>query len=70
MILGEDSQRVVDALASLPQEQRDVIVLRLHAEMTFRQIARLCDMPLATAQSRYRYGIGKLRSMLDEEVHP
>jgi RNA polymerase sigma-70 factor (ECF subfamily) len=70
MILSEEALRVVNALGSIPPEQREAIVLHLHGEMSFRQISELCDVPLATIQSRYRYGISKLRSILDEEVHP
>jgi RNA polymerase sigma-70 factor (ECF subfamily) len=66
-ILAEDSQRINDALARLPYEQREVITLHLKAEMKFRQIASLQNESINTIQSRYRYGLEKLRSLLDEE---
>ena len=70
LILDEQSRRLLDALARIPQEQREAVVLHLQGDMTFRQIAELCEVPAATIQSRYRYGLKKLRSILDGEVRP
>ena len=56
------------ALGDLPYEQREVIVLRLHGQMRFRQIAALQEVSLKTVQSRYRYGLEKLRALLSSEV--
>jgi DNA-directed RNA polymerase specialized sigma24 family protein len=36
--------------------------------LKFRQIAKLQKVSIKTAQSRYRYGLDKLRSILDGEV--
>jgi len=52
----------------LPYEQREVITLRLHGGMRFRQIARLQEVSVNTVQGRYRYGLSKLRSLLDSKV--
>ena len=52
------------ALDELPQEQREVVVLKLWQELTFDEISRICGIPLNTAASRYRYGIDKLRGLL------
>lgn len=57
-------QRLSDALAGLPPEQRAVIHLKLWEGMTFDRIAALLDIPLNTAASRYRYGVDKLRGLL------
>ena len=66
----ETGQLVRRALAALPNEQRDVIVLRMQAELTFREIAAMLDIPENTAQSRFRYGMEKLKSLLDRELKP
>ncbi|MHC4646813.1 MAG: RNA polymerase sigma factor [Planctomycetota bacterium] len=66
-MLAEDSRRVNDALARLPYEQREVITLHLKGGMKFRQIASLQNESINTVQSRYRYGLEKLRSLLNEE---
>lgn len=55
------------ALAELPEEQRETIVLHLQSKLPFREIARLKEVSINTAMSRYRYGLDKLRSTLDGE---
>ena len=67
-VRSEQLQKLSRAIAELPYEQREVIVLRLHGEMRFRQIAGLQNISIKTAQSRYRYGLDKLRSILNGEV--
>ena len=64
LVVTEQATRVFEALAKLPAEQREVIGLHLHGQMTFRQIARELDLSINTVQSRYRYGIEKLRALL------
>ncbi|MDY0356418.1 MAG: RNA polymerase sigma factor [Sedimentisphaerales bacterium] len=56
------------ALEALPCEQREAIVLRLHADMKFREIARFQNVSIKTALSRYAYGLDKLRSRLNGEA--
>jgi RNA polymerase sigma-70 factor (ECF subfamily) len=68
LICREELQRVVEALALLPGEQREAVTLRLQAEMKFREIARFQNVPVKTAMSRYRCGLLKMRSLLDGEV--
>ena len=55
------------AMTELPYEQRETIVLHLQSKLPFREIARLRRISVNTALSRYRYGLGKLRSMLNGE---
>lgn len=64
----EELRRLADALAVLPYEQREVIVLHLQGDQTFRAIAAMQGESINTVQSRYRYGIDKLRSILNGEV--
>ena len=52
------------ALDQLPAEQREIVVLKLWEERTFDEISRICDIPLNTAASRYRYALDKLRTLL------
>ena len=56
------------ALAELPDEQREVIVLHIHGQMRFRIIAKSLDISVNTVKGRYRYGIRKLRSILNGEI--
>ncbi len=64
LIVSEESTRVFEALAQLPAEQREVIALRIRGQQTFREIAGQLDLSINTVQSRYRYGIEKLRTLL------
>ncbi len=67
-IFDEELRRLADALALLPYEQREVVVLHLKGDLTFREIAAVQGGSINTVQSRYRYGIEKLRSLLNGEV--
>jgi RNA polymerase sigma factor (sigma-70 family) len=67
---SEISSRLQAALAQLPAEQRETIVMHLHADMSFRAIAAATEVSLRTAQSRYRYGLDRLRTLLDGHVEP
>lgn len=64
LIVTERSIQVFEALAKLPAEQREVISLHLHGQMRFREIADELNLSINTVQSRYRYGIEKLRALL------
>ncbi len=60
----EEEARLRGALATFPHEQREAIVLHLQGQLTFREIARQQGVSINTVQSRYRYGLGKLRVLL------
>ncbi len=67
VILTEESIKISRALAQIPYEQREAVVLHLHGDMKFREIARSQAVSTKTIQSRYRYGLDKLRSILNSE---
>lgn len=67
-ISAEESQRIGDAMAQLPYQQREVIILHLQAGMKFKAIAESLRVSINTIQARYRYGMDKMRSMLNSEV--
>jgi RNA polymerase sigma-70 factor (ECF subfamily) len=68
LVYSERCERLSRALAELPYEQREVVVLKVKQEMTLRQIAELQGVSIGTAHGRYRYGMEKLRALLDGEV--
>ena len=68
LVFSEYAGRLSAALDGLPQEQREAIVLRLTADMKFRDIARLQGISVNTALGRYRYGLQKLRASLNGEA--
>jgi len=65
---SEELNKLRNAVQELPYEQREAIALRLHGSLRFRQIAKLQNVSTKTAQSRYRYGLDKLRSTMNGEV--
>ncbi len=67
-ILSEETARLNGAIAELPEEQREVVLLRLKANLKFRDIARLQQTSISTVLGRYRYGLDRLRATLNGEV--
>jgi len=67
-VCNEELQQLRVAMERLPYEQREVVLLHTKGTMKFRQIARLQNVSIKTVQSRYRYGLNKLRSLLNSEI--
>ncbi len=68
VMFDEQLQRLTWALAQLPFQQREILLLHVHARMKFREIAKLSGESINTLKGRYRYGLDKLRSLLNSEV--
>jgi len=66
-VLNDQMRLLGEAVAQLPAEQREVVVLRVDTGLGFRQIARMQNVSLYTVQGRYRYGMRRLRSLLNGE---
>ena len=64
----EQNECVMTALGTLPYEQREVVVLHLQGNLTFKKIAQLQKISAKTTESRFRYGINKLKSLLQDQV--
>lgn len=64
------SDRVRGALASLPPEQREVIVLSFYRGLTQAEIAARTSAPLGTVKGRARLAMARLREILGDEVAP
>jgi RNA polymerase sigma-70 factor (ECF subfamily) len=67
-IFGEELKSMGGALAKLPQEQREAVVLRLCGGMRFHAIARMQGVSINTVQGRYRYGLDKLKTLLNGDL--
>ena len=65
---SERRQWIQAALQRLAPDEREAIVLRLYAGLTFSQIAQVTAEPLATVASRYRRSLAKLRPALEKVV--
>jgi RNA polymerase sigma-70 factor (ECF subfamily) len=68
LMCSEQFNLVSRAMEELPAEQREAVTLHLYGDMPFREIAEWQKTSIKTVQSRYRYGLDRLRSFLDGEV--
>jgi len=68
LVDNEESKRLINALNLLAPEQREVIVLHLRGGMRFTEISRLQQVSVNTVKGRYRYGVEKLKSILNGQV--
>jgi len=67
---AERRAAVAAALDTLPEAQREVLVMKVWGGLTFPQIAAALGVPADTAASRFRYALAKLREKLAEESIP
>ena len=67
MIQGQSHDRVRKMLDMLPEDQKEVIVMRHYADLSFKEIAKLTDCSINTALGRMRYGLINLRKMMIEK---
>lgn len=65
VMAGEARRRVGRCLSDLPHEQREVFLLRMHSDMTFRAIAELTGAPLSTVINRMRDALVKLNQAME-----
>ncbi|MFH1377232.1 MAG: RNA polymerase sigma factor [Planctomycetota bacterium] len=57
------------SLQSLPDDQREAIVLKIDGDLTFDELGKALGVNASTAASRYRYGIAKLRERIKDQRH-
>jgi RNA polymerase sigma factor (sigma-70 family) len=67
MMTEQTSDKVRRMIDMLPEDQREVIILRHYADLSFKEIAQLSDCSINTALGRMRYGLLNLRKMLTEK---
>jgi RNA polymerase sigma-70 factor (ECF subfamily) len=61
------SRAVAAAVESLPQEQREVVVLKEYQGLTFLEIAQALDVPISTVKTRLYRGLSLLRQRLERQ---
>lgn len=67
MMQRQSHDRVRQMLDLLPADQREVIILRHYAELSFKEIAAMTNCSINTALGRMRYGLINLRKMMLEK---
>ena len=67
MMQAQSHDHVRRLLDMLPEEQKEVIVLRHYADLSFKEISHITNCSINTALGRMRYGLINLRKMLAEK---
>ena len=62
----EERERLSLAMQAMPDEQREVVILKIWGEMTFSEIAQMTGIPANTAASRYRYALEHLEFAMNK----
>ena len=66
-VIGHELQaRLQQAVSDLPDDQREVFLMREVADLQFKEIAAIVGIPENTVKSRMRYALEKLREALDD----
>jgi RNA polymerase sigma-70 factor (ECF subfamily) len=63
----DTSRLVAQAIEALPDEQREVIILKEYEGLTFLEIAHVLDVPISTVKTRLYRGLDQLRARLERE---
>lgn len=67
MVQNQSNIRVRKMLDMLPQDQKEVIIMRHFAELSFKEIAQITGCSINTALGRMRYGLINLRKIMTEK---
>ena len=67
MMQSQSHDRVRRMIDLLPEDQREVIIMRHYADLSFKEIAELTNCSINTALGRMRYGLINMRKMMVEK---
>jgi len=67
IIKSQTHQKIRNLVDMLPPEQREVVILRHYADMSFKEIAQLTRVSINTALGRMRYALINIRKMVEEK---
>mgnify|MGYP000509659332 CR=1 FL=1 len=67
MIRSQTHDKIRRLVDMLPPEQREVVILRHYADMSFKEIAQLTRVSINTALGRMRYALINIRKMVEEK---
>ncbi len=67
MIKSQTHEKIRKLVDQLPPEQREVVILRHYADMSFKEIAQLTRVSINTALGRMRYALINIRKMVEEK---
>lgn len=64
MIQGQTQKQIRDLIQQLPEKQKEVLIYRHYAGLSFKEIADLTDVSINTALGRMRYALNNLRKIM------
>lgn len=67
IMANQSREKIRKMIDLLPEDQREVIILRNYADLSFKEIAELTNCSINTALGRMRYGLINLRKMMTEK---
>ncbi len=67
IMANQSQEKIRKMIDLLPEDQREVIILRNYADLSFKEIAELTNCSINTALGRMRYGLINLRKMMTEK---
>ena len=67
MMNNQSHDKVRKMIDMLPEDQREVIILRHYADLSFKEISQLTNCSINTALGRMRYGLINLRKLMTEK---
>ena len=67
LIRSQTHDKVRQLVDALPPEQREVVILRHYADMSFKEIAKLTRVSINTALGRMRFALINMRKMIEEK---
>ncbi len=68
LIQYQTEQNIKELVKRLPDEQREVLIMRHWGDMSFKEIADKTGVSINTALGRMRYALNNLRKMMDQQV--
>ncbi|MCB0880199.1 MAG: RNA polymerase sigma factor [Thermoleophilia bacterium] len=68
--LQSNSSRIGEALAALPNRERDVLLLHTLGDLSYAEIATALQIPIGTVRSRINRGRARLAKALSREGYP
>lgn len=66
MIKSQTHQKIRNLVDMLPPEQREVVILRHYADMSFKEISKLTRVSINTALGRMRYALINIRKLVED----
>ncbi len=59
-------KKIRSMIGSLPDEQKEVVIMRMYYDMSFKEIADFCNVSINTSLGRMRYALINLKKMIEE----